>query len=306
MQHKKENLLIRITKYIVRLQAHIRLNKRTFIIYSILRGLVILTLIRCLMTGNYESAMYCVLSLILFLLPSFFTANFKITIPPVFEIIIYCFIFAAEILGEINHYYVLIPGWDTMLHTINGFLCAAVGYSLVDLLNRNSKNMDLSPFYLTIQAFCFSMTVGVLWEFFEFSMDSFFLMDTQKDFIVNSFGSVTLDPNMQGATIRVTGITETLIKTASGEIYTIPGGYLDIGIQDTMKDLIVNFVGAVVFCIFGYIYVKNRQKNIASKLMITNSTEEEIQKLRETDDALAAKEQEIREKLLKKKADKLQ
>ena len=127
--------------------------------------------------------MLCVLSLILFLVPAFLQDKMKLTIPPVFQAIIFGFIFAAEILGEVNHYYVRIPGWDTMLHTMNGFLCAAVGFSTIYQLNRGSKNIELSPFYLTLVAFCFSMTIGVLWEFFEFTMDQLFLLDMQKDFI---------------------------------------------------------------------------------------------------------------------------
>ncbi|MBQ9361722.1 MAG: hypothetical protein IJT96_11875, partial [Lachnospiraceae bacterium] len=235
----------------------------------VLRVLVILTLIRCILLGNYQSAMLCVLSLILFLLPSFVEDTFKITIPPVFQVIIFGFIFAAEILGEIDHFYVRIHGWDTMLHTMNGFLCAAVGFSLIYLLNRDSKNVNLSPFYLTLVAFCFSMTVGVVWEFFEFTMDQFFFLDMQKDFIVQEFGSVTLDPANMGTPIDVKGITQTIINTASGETYTIDGGYLDIGILDTMKDLLVNLLGAVVFSIIGYSTLKfGRSSKVADSLMM--------------------------------------
>ena len=152
---------------------------------------------------------------------------------------------------------------------MNGFLCAAVGFSLIYLLNRDSKNVNLSPFYLTLVAFCFSMTVGVIWEFFEFSMDQFFFLDMQKDFIVQEFGSVTLDPANMGTPIDVAGITDTIIHTASGETYTVEGGYLDIGIIDTMKDLLVNLVGAVAFSIIGYTTLKFSKKSaIADNLMI--------------------------------------
>ncbi|MBQ9359523.1 MAG: hypothetical protein IJT96_00635 [Lachnospiraceae bacterium] len=117
------------------------------------------------MLGNYQSAMLCVLSLILFLLPSFVEDTFRITIPPVFQVII-----------------------------------------------------------------------------FGFTMDQLFFLDMQKDFIVQEFGSVTLDPANMGTPIDVKGITQTIINTASGETYTIDGGYLDIGILDTMKDLLVNLL----------------------------------------------------------------
>ena len=208
----------------------------------------------------------------LLLLPSFFETKLKIQIPTAFEMTIYLFIFAAEIMGEINHYYVLIPGWDTMLHTINGFLCAVVGFSLVDLLNQNSASFELSPLYVTIVAFCFSMTIGVLWEFFEFSADQILHFDTQKDYIVTGFSSVTLDPNHAGNLISVSNITETIIHTASGETIRIENGYLDIGIIDTMKDLLVNFLGAIVCSVLGYQYITHRdnekRQKLVSKLLI--------------------------------------
>lgn len=124
-----------------------RKNKRTFIFYLVLRALVILTLVRCILTRNYESAMIGVLSLLLFLMPAFLQSKMRIEIPPIFQEIIFSFIYAAEILGEVDHYYVKVLGWDTMLHTMNGFLGAAIGFSLIYLLNSGSKNINLSPFY---------------------------------------------------------------------------------------------------------------------------------------------------------------
>lgn len=246
-----------------------RKNKTTFAFYTLLRVLVIVTLIRSIMLHNYSSAALCLLSLALFFLPAILQDKMKIEIPGAFQAIIFGFIFAAEILGEVNHFYVRIPGWDTMLHTMNGFLCAAIGFSLVYLLNRGSKNINLSPFYLTLVAFCFSMTIGVLWEFFEFTMDQFFFVDMQKDFIVQNFGSVTLDPAQMGTSIKVADITDTIINTASGTVYTVDGGYLDIGILDTMKDLLVNFAGAVVFSIIGYTTLKNdKSSKVADSLTI--------------------------------------
>ena len=167
----------------------------------------------------------------------------------------------TEILGEIREFYTTFQGWDTMLHTLNGFLCAAIGFSLVDLFNRNERfSLSLSPAFMAIVAFCFSMTIGVLWEFFECTMDQLFFLDMQKDTIVNTIGSVMLDPT-GGQTPRVIrGITDVILVTDQGNIPLGLGGYLDIGLLDTMKDLAVNFVGAVVFSIIGYFYVKSRGK----------------------------------------------
>lgn len=271
-----------VRRYIRMLRYRIRRDMKTFILYSVLRVLVILVLIANLITHNYEAAALCMLSLFLFLMPAFFEKQLKIEIPPLFEGIIYCFIFSAEILGEVNHFYTLIPGWDTILHTLNGFLCAAIGFTMVDLLNRHSERLNLSPFYLAVVAFCFSMTIGVLWEFIEFFGDYFFHLDMQKDFIVRTIGSVTLDPAHSQKPFLIRNITETIIKTADGNEYVVNGGYLDIGILDTMKDLLVNFIGAVVFSILGYLYVKTRDsKSFVGKLMIHNLTEKEEEELDE-------------------------
>lgn len=268
--------------YIRRLKARISLNKKQFIAYSILRILVLLTAVRCAFTHNYESLAICVLTLVLFLLPSLFEQLLKIEIPPVFQIIIYLFIFAAEILGEVNKYYTAIPGWDTMLHTINGFLCAAIGFSLFNILNRGSKSMQLSPFYLSLVAFCFSMTVGVVWEFIEFTADQMFFLDMQKDFVVSSFASVTLDESNTQIPVRISEITRTIIETKKGDPVVIEGGYLDIGIIDTMKDLMVNFIGAIVFSVIGYFYeARNKTKSVAKELMIEPLSEESIREYNE-------------------------
>lgn len=258
----------KVLKYFRRLQGNVRQHKRAFVIYTILQILMIGIAIRQIWWGNYQAAVMCLLSLLLFLLPSFVEEQFKIEIPPLFEVIIYFFIFAAEVLGEVGHFYVFFQGLDTVLHTINGFLCAAIGFSLIDLLNRNSKNVKLSPFYLALVAFCFSMTIGVVWEFFEFGADMILGQDMQKDFIVQSFQSVTLDPTHSQQTIAVRDILSTVIHTASGDI-TVEGGYLDIGIIDTMKDLFVNLIGAVVFSLFGYFYEKGHEKaKIAAGLLV--------------------------------------
>ena len=275
-----------------RLKARIAQNRKQFIAYTILRTLVLITAIRCLFTHNYESFAICMLSLVLFLMPSFLERMFRVEIPPVFQVIIYLFIYAAEILGEVNKYYTAIPGWDTMLHTINGFLCAAIGFSLFNILNRGSSFIKLSPFYMALVAFCFSMTVGVVWEFFEFAADQFLHMDMQKDFIVTDFASVTLDATRSQIPVQVSDITATVIQTADGSTYNIQGGYLDIGILDTMKDLMVNFVGAVVFSIIGFLYeYHHKEKSLATGLMIRPLTEEGLQAI----------EEDIQEKLTKKK-----
>ena len=248
----------------------VRRNPGLAAVYFILRLLVVLMLIAQVFNGNFENVFLCVLTLFLFTLPSFLERKIRIDIPNTLEIIILLFIFAAEILGEIRAYYVTFPYWDTMLHTLNGFLCAAIGFSLLDILNRNERlTFSLSPVYLAVVAFCFSMTIGVLWEFFEGTMDQLFLLDMQKDTIVHSIGSVMLDPSGGNTPVAIEDITDVIVVTADGAQHALGlGGYLDIGILDTMKDLFVNFIGAVVFSFIGYFYVKNRGKGSFARRFI--------------------------------------
>ena len=238
----------------------LREHKSSFIVFSILRFLVLVILVRQLFMAHYEAAFFCVLTIVLLYVPSWVQVRLRIELPPALEITILCFIFAAEILGEVNAFYVRVPNWDTMLHTLNGFLAAAVGFSLVLLLNDDDRlTFHLSPFFLALVAFCFSMTIGVLWEFFECTMDQLFLLDMQKDTVVHSIGSVMLDPSGGNTPTAIQNITDVIVVTADGTQHSLGlGGYLDIGLLDTMKDLFVNFIGAVVFSIIGYFYVKNR------------------------------------------------
>ncbi|MGO5023712.1 hypothetical protein ACTQ4E_11550 [Lawsonibacter sp. LCP25S3_G6] len=238
-------------------------RKRTVAaVYILLRFLVIATMVAQFFNRDYESVFLCLLTLILLLLPTMVERALMVDLPNTLEIIIMLFIFAAEILGEIRSFYTTFYGWDTILHTINGFLCAAIGFALVDMLNRNEKfSLTLSPTYMALVAFCFSMTIGVLWEFFECGMDQLFLLDMQKDAIVNTISTVMLDPTGGNTPVAIRDITDVVVVTAAGEEISLGlGGYLDIGILDTMKDLLVNFVGAVVFSFIGYFYVKNRGK----------------------------------------------
>lgn len=239
-------------------------NRSSIAVYFVLRGLVIICMILEFLRGDMNNAFLCLLSLVLFLMPFFIERRFKIELPNTLEIIIMLFIFSAEILGEINNFYGMIPYFDTILHTLNGFLAAGVGFALFDLLNNNVESVNMSPLFLSIVAFCFSMTIGILWEFFEYGADVYFRTDMQKDRMVTSISSVLLNEEGKNIAVKHDGIEYTIIaeKNKDGDIVEtkIDGGYLDIGLIDTMKDLLVNFVGAVCFSLFGYLYTKNRDK----------------------------------------------
>lgn len=257
-----------------RLKAAIRQQPAVFAVYVVLRLIVVAELALSILRGEYESAFICLLVLILFILPFFIQQNFGIQLPTTLEIIILLFIFAAEILGELEGYFITYPNWDTMLHTTTGFLSAATGFALIDILNRNSRiKFHLSPIYVALAAFCFSMTVGVLWEFFEFGMDRLFHLDMQKDTVVQSITSVMLDPTNGNTPITIDGIHSVAVNGNDLGF----DGYLDIGLYDTMEDLFVNFIGAVTFSVIGYFYIKHRGKGKLARAFIPTLSEQEEQ-----------------------------
>ena len=260
-----------VIKYIKQLKEQMMKKRNgTFVLYMILRTLVIAILVLSLIEKRYESVATCALVLVLFLVPSFLERKLHFELPSTIEKIVLLFIYAAEIMGELQEFYLRVSWWDTMLHTMNGFLCAAVGFALVDILNSNPNvKLSLSPFYLAFVSFCFSMTVGVVWEFFEFSMDWFFHFDMQKDTVITTISSVMLNPDGRNVPYVISGIESVTINGRELGL----GGYLDIGLIDTMKDLFVNFIGAVVFSVIGYFYVKSRGKSKFASRFIPVATE---------------------------------
>ena len=264
-----------------------RTKRSVTLVYILLRASVILVMLAQIFNRNFENVFLCVLTLFLFMVPSMLERKLDIALPNTLEIIILLFIYAAEIMGEIGAYYVTFPYWDTVLHTLNGFLCAAIGFSLLDILNRhNSTRFHLSPLYLAIVAFCFSMTVGVIWKFFECTMDQLFFLDMQKDTVVQSIGSIMLDPTGGNHPVVLHNITDVIVVQADGTQTALGlGGYLDIGLLDTMEDLFVNFIGALTFSIIGYFYVRSRGKGKFAKRFIPvakNSAMPDVSEVAET------------------------
>ena len=256
------------------MSTNMKARKNRTKIQMVLTLIVVFSVIRQFFLGNYHNMFLGILTLILFMVPQFLDKKLSVTIPVGLETVILIFIFSAEILGEINAFYIKIPIWDSILHTTNGFLMAAIGFALIDLFNRSEKfSIKMSPYFVAFFAFCFSMTVGVLWEFFEFSMDQFFGLDMQKDWIVTAINSVKLNPT--GANVPIHVDVQSVV--INGEQWNL-GGYLDIGLIDTMKDLIVNFIGAVVFSVIGILYLKNRERGkLAASLIPQVRNEDKIE-----------------------------
>ncbi len=231
-----------------------RRHKLKTAVYLVLRAVTTVVAVISTVSGEWESAMTCLLTLALMMIPSFLDRRMRITLPTAMEIIMVSFVFAANILGEIAAVYESFPLLDAILHTLNGFICAGVGFGLTDILNSDERvRVNLSPLFVCLFSFCFSMTAGTVWEFFEFGMDMLFGTDMQKDAVVNTINSVLLTGG-GGEVTHIRGITETAVNGAPLGV----NGYLDVGLLDTMKDLVVNFLGAVSFNTLGYFYLRGR------------------------------------------------
>lgn len=239
----------------------LRNTKTSTFVYIILRVLVVGIMVRAIYLRRWDQVLYCSLALIEFMIPSFVERRLKIELPSTLEIIVLLFIFAGEIMGEIGQFYHKIQAWDLILHTINGFLMGAIGVALIDVFNKHpSINFSLSPFFVAFVAFCFSITIGVLWEFTEYTADRLLGVDMQKDTIVSYINSEETSIDGVRTPLRIEGITTT---TITGYIQGKPeeivlDGYLDVGINDTMEDMFVNLVGAFIFSVLAAFYIKGR------------------------------------------------
>lgn len=213
-------------------------------VHIIICAAVIISMISALAGGHLFVAMQCFLTILLCALPNILNRKFGIEFPSALELAAILFIFASTFLGEILGFYNQFPLWDTILHTMSGFLMAAIGFSLTEMMNRSEyTRFSLSPGFVAFFAFCFSMTTGVVWEFYEFGMDMLFAMDMQKDTFVGTITSVLIEKEHLQVESAI----------LNGEI--LPR-WLDIGLIDTMKDLFANAAGAIIFSLFGMIYMK--------------------------------------------------
>ena len=229
---------------------------KTSAFYFSMTIIVVISLVISCVRMNIEHIFLCVLSLVLFTIPNILKKRFQLYIPAAIEVCAVVFIVCGIVLGEVESFFVRFKYWDTILHTFNGIACAALSLSLVVLLNRQEKILfRLSPVFLLIVSVSFAMMIGVLWEFFEFGMDYFFGMDTQKDTWIYEFSTVALDPLQTGNLTTISPIESVSIN--NGEI--VLDGYLDIGLYDTMEDLFVTFIGAVAFNLFAAVYAKKHQ-----------------------------------------------
>jgi hypothetical protein len=225
-----------------------------------LRLAVILVIIEQFRLQNYESAILAVITLIVFIFPVFLKK--KIEIPDIIESMLLIAIYASVILGEIKLYYVIIPHWDSIVHILDGFILAAIGYSLINFINKGHKlSMILSPAFTVLYIICFAVTMGVIWELFEYFGDSVFGKDMQKDVYINQINSILLNQDNMNIPAKIS-IDSVVINGKEWQ------SYVDIGLIDTMKDMLLNLVGAVFFAVYSYFRIKRSGANVLEDLLL--------------------------------------
>jgi len=170
----------------------------------------------------------CVLGIAAMNAPWLVKKCFKFELPAALQISFFAFLFCAIYLGEVKDFYNTVPHWDTMLHTFSGVMIGLLGYMIITaFIEKQKGKMNIPPAFIAMFIVCFAVCVGAVWEIYEFGMDSFFGLNMQK-FLQN------------------------------GEILS---GHA--AVVDTMKDIIVDSLGAVVAAIIGYRHAKSKIKDVA-------------------------------------------
>ncbi len=175
----------------------------------------------------------CILGVFALMLPTFVSRKYKVQIPTNMYMLYVIFLYGAIFLGEVRNFYYNVPHWDTILHTFSGAMIGALGFSFVSLMNKEENiPLNLTPFFVAFFAFCFAVTLGVIWEIYEFTFDGILGLNMQKFALEDGTG---------------------LIGRAA--------------LSDTMKDLVVDAIGAFVMSVIGYISLKYK-KGWVEKLLI--------------------------------------
>lgn len=170
----------------------------------------------------------CLLGLVVFSLPSLVSRKWKLGIPNFIYIMYYAFLYCAIFLGEVLDFYYTVPHWDTILHFFSGAMLGALGFILVEWLNESERvSVSLTPAFISLFAFCFAMSCGVIWEIYEFTFDGLLGLNMQK------------------------------FMTESGEL--LAGR---MALMDTMKDIIVDALAAALMAVLGFLRIKARRKAI--------------------------------------------
>lgn len=168
----------------------------------------------------------CLLGLIVMMIPSIIERKKSIDIPDNMEILYFIFLYLAIVLGEVRSFYYIVPHWDTILHAFSGGMLASLGFFLVNIFNKTEKiKYYLSPFFVALFSFCFALTMGAIWEIYEYLVDGLLSLNMQK--------------------------------------FMLADGTILIGreaVSDTMEDLIVDAISALLISAIGYFSLKRKNE----------------------------------------------
>lgn len=151
------------------------------------------------------------------------TANMKI--PKAMEIAFVGFCFASLVMGDLLDFYGRFPWWDVVLHGISGIMLGILGYAIFNFFNANAPR---PPLFMAIWIICFAMGSGAMWEIFEYITDGIFGLNSQQ--FLTSSGTFDHTTPLQGRA----------------------------ALQDTMEDLILDFLGSTVIAIIAYCGLQNQ------------------------------------------------
>lgn len=221
------------------------------LLFVMLEGLLMLTVIISAIRGKMNFVGLSVSSMFLLLLPTAVEQIFSIRIKSTMKKAIYIYIVAGPVGGNIYHLYYTIPFWDKLLHLFCGILFAMLGYSLPDLAEPDHSHRTALRW---LSGICGAMCIGALWEIFEFSCDRLFGLDLQNDCVITDFSSYLLGDKM-GERGTINDITSVVVNGKELGV----GGYIDIGLFDTMMDLVMCLIGAIGYCTITSIRANNVQ-----------------------------------------------
>jgi hypothetical protein len=193
-----------------------------------------------------EQVFWALLTFILTFLPDYIEKHQHIHLPHVLEILIVIFLYASIFLSARLGLYYHLFWWDDFLHTLSGVIIGFLGFIVMYKINEK-YSMDISPLLVAVFAFTFAVTMGVLWEIFEFSMDIMFGTDMQKWNLPTT-------------------------------VWILGRSYQGSGLRDTMSDLIVDSLGALITSVICYFLYKNEKKKTLA--MMHEIFPDELQEIR--------------------------
>ena len=210
-----------------------RADKFNFYLTRVIRLALISSFVLGIYNQRWMAVFVSLLTLIMTFLPQLVQKRYRINLPGEFQVIIVLFIYAGIYLGEVRDFYLRYWWWDSMLHAFSGIALGFAGFLILYSLYKTER-LKASPLLIVIFSFFFAVGLGAVWEIFEFGMDSAFGLDMQKA------------RNLE-------------------EVY----GYCDtrLGVLDTMYDLILDAIGALVASIGGYFYLKNGEVFLFDRLI---------------------------------------